>query len=385
MKIGLPIIIILVMSSVGELFAQKKSAQATWHIAGVIPSNNQQKEGLGLAGPIAGIFGDRLLVAGGANFPDGMPWQGGKKIFHNKVYIFKKRGDKISLATDAYQLPENIAYAASCSTPKGVLYAGGESEKGISDKVFLLKWDHYASAVIIESLPALPLAVSNASAVSYNNIVYVVGGETQEDVSNSLWTIDLDNINAGWRQLPSMPKKISHGVFLAIKSSVGLKLYMIGGRRKTSHGISELYNSVLEFNILQQKWAELAPLPYPLSAGTGVATRNGNILLFGGDQGTTFSKVENYLSLINKAPTQLEKEELILKKNQVLLSHPGFSQEILFYNVHTQSTKVVGLIPYATPVTTNAFYWGKEIVIPSGEIKAGVRTPQILMAKIPRL
>lgn len=113
--------------------------------------------------------------------------------------------------------------------------------------------------------------------------------------------------------------------------------------------------------------------------------KNGNILLFGGDRGTTFSKVENYISLINKAPTQLEKEELILKKNQVLLSHPGFSQDILLYNIQTQSTKIAGLIPYATPVTTNAFYWGKEIVIPSGEIKAGVRTPQILMAKIPRL
>jgi N-acetylneuraminate epimerase len=385
MKIALPIIIILFMSSVGELFAQKKSVQDTWHIAGVLPSNNQQKEGLGLAGPITGISGNRLLVAGGANFPDGMPWKGGKKIFHNKVYSFKKRGQKLSLVTDEYQLPENIAYAASCSTPKGVLYAGGESEKGISDKVFLLKWDHYASAVIIESLPALPLAVSNASAISYNNIVYVLGGETQEGVSNMLWVIDLNDINAGWSQLPSMPKQISHGVFVAIKYSGILKLYMVGGRRKTSQGISELYNTVYEFNVLQQKWSELAPLPYPLSAGTGVATKNGNILLFGGDRGTTFSKVENYISLINKAPTQLEKEELILKKNQVLLSHPGFSQDILLYNIQTQSTKIAGLIPYATPVTTNAFYWGKEIVIPSGEIKAGVRTPQILMAKIPRL
>lgn len=385
MKIALPIIIILFMSSVGELFAQKKSVQDTWHIAGVLPSNNQQKEGLGLAGPITGISGNRLLVAGGANFPDGMPWQGGKKIFHNKVYSFKKRGQKLSLVTDEYQLPENIAYAASCSTPKGVLYAGGESEKGISDKVFLLKWDHYASAVIIESLPALPLAVSNASAISYNNIVYVLGGETQEGVSNMLWVIDLNDIHAGWSQLPFMPKQISHGVFVAIKSSGILKLYMVGGRRKTSQGISELYNTVYEFNVLQQKWSELAPLPYPLSAGTGVATKNGNILLFGGDRGTTFSKVENYLSLINKAPTQLEKEELVLKKNQVLLSHPGFSQEILLYNIQTQSTKMAGLIPYPTPVTTNAFYWGKEVVIPTGEIKAGIRTSQILMAKISRL
>jgi hypothetical protein len=36
----------------------------------------------GFAGCFAGLSGGRLLVAGGANFPDGvMPWDGGKKTW----------------------------------------------------------------------------------------------------------------------------------------------------------------------------------------------------------------------------------------------------------------------------------------------------------------
>ncbi len=372
------------MLSVGKLIAQKKSVVINWHIAGVLPPDNEHKEALGLAGPVAGVSGKLMLIAGGANFPDSMPWHGGKKRYYNKIYIFKKKEGKLAIISDAFSLPQNVAYAASCSTSKGVLYAGGENETGISDKVFLIKWDHQKKIVVIDTLPALPVASNNASAISYNNIVYVVGGETNEGVTNRGWSINLNDTNAGWRELPILPKQISHSVFVAMKTTGVLKLYLVGGRRKTSQGTSELYSSVYEFNVTQQQWKTLAPLPYPLSAGTGVATNTGSILLFGGDRGTIFSKVENYLSLINKATARQEKEKLIQEKNQILLSHPGFSKEILFYDVRTQIITKEGLIPYATPVTTNAFWWDRDVVIPSGEIKAGVRTPQILMTKFIR-
>ncbi len=33
-----------------------------------------------------------LLVAGGANFPDRMPWDGGTKVWHDAVYALGDRG-----------------------------------------------------------------------------------------------------------------------------------------------------------------------------------------------------------------------------------------------------------------------------------------------------
>ena len=44
----------------------------------------------GVAGPFAGVSGGALLVAGGANFPDRMPWEGGKKVWLDRVWVLEK-------------------------------------------------------------------------------------------------------------------------------------------------------------------------------------------------------------------------------------------------------------------------------------------------------
>ena len=53
----------------------------------------------GVAGPFAGIHGSTLIVAGGANFPDTMPWHGGKKQYHDEIYQFQ-----LPAGTDGWQV-----------------------------------------------------------------------------------------------------------------------------------------------------------------------------------------------------------------------------------------------------------------------------------------
>jgi N-acetylneuraminic acid mutarotase len=55
---------------------------------------------------------------------------------------------------------------------------------------------------------------------------------------------------------------------------------------------------------------------------------------------------------------------------------------VLQYNTITDEWKAVGTIPFPVPATTTAVLWDNEVVIPSGEIRAGVRTPNILVGKI---
>jgi len=43
----------------------------------------------GMAGIIAGTHGGVLIAAGGANFPDKMPWDGGKKIYYDEIFGLK--------------------------------------------------------------------------------------------------------------------------------------------------------------------------------------------------------------------------------------------------------------------------------------------------------
>ncbi len=49
-----------------------------WSDATQLPSQSG-KPHPGLAGAVTGIHNNILLIAGGANFPDGLPWEGGKK------------------------------------------------------------------------------------------------------------------------------------------------------------------------------------------------------------------------------------------------------------------------------------------------------------------
>jgi len=45
---------------------------------------------VGVAAPFAGVSGGALIVAGGANFPDRPPWQGGTKVWHDAVWVLDK-------------------------------------------------------------------------------------------------------------------------------------------------------------------------------------------------------------------------------------------------------------------------------------------------------
>ena len=112
-----------------------------------------------------------------------------------------------------------------------------------------------------------------------------------------------------------------------------------------------------------------------------MAAGENEIYLFGGDQGTVFSQVENCLAAINAETDVVKKQILVQKKNQLLLTHPGFSKTVLHYNLSTGIFTPAGSIPFSSPVTTTAFWIKKSVMIPSGEIRAGVRSPQILMAK----
>mgnify|MGYP003513230938 FL=1 len=366
------------MAFTTPVLAQKISnINLKWKIAAEFPADSGEQHSLGFAGPVTGVYNNILFIAGGANFPTGMPWQGGKKKYYNKVFVYTRTQNKIVPHKKSFTLPTNIAYPATCNTPLGVFYAGGENENGISNKAWLMTWDNKTRQPLFKVLPNLIVPLSNAAATLVGNTVYIAGGETSSSASSQLIALDLNNTTAGWKQVSTLPKLISHTLFLATKN----KLYLVGGRKKTAQGISDLYSSVYEFNILTNQWKEMQPLPYVLSAGTGAVSKN-QLLVFGGDKGETFHKTEMLIAAINAEKDEAKKQELIKEKNKLQAQHPGFSNEILQYDIKTNTWKPIGKIPFATPVTTTAVKWKTCYIIPSGEIKAGVRSPNILSVKI---
>ncbi|ODS87132.1 MAG: hypothetical protein ABS46_00405 [Cytophagaceae bacterium SCN 52-12] len=368
----------------------KREAESTvvWKTAGVLPSLTA-REALGVAGPVSGFSGNRLLVAGGANFPGQLPWEGGTKKYYDDVYLFDPAQRDFFTDTLSLKLPYPVAYAGSATAGDHVFYAGGENEDGISDRVYRLQWT--GTVLVTEALPALPAGVTNASLLFYKNALYVAGGETADKTSDKIWRLSLNQPLSGWKPLPPIPHPASHAVQVILRSRGQDYLYIIGGRCKNSNGISTIYETVYALNLETLEWQQKKPLPYPLAAGSGVAIPgvatsgvarlNDNALLLGGDKGTIFTRIETLLAKAAGLKGEA-RDSVIRQKNSLQATHPGFSREVLVYHSDTDEWEIAGEIPFTVPVTTAAVYREGKIYITSGEIKPGIRTPVILEGTI---
>jgi N-acetylneuraminic acid mutarotase len=369
-----------------SLRAQKNAGtEFIWKIAGELPSDASGIPSIGFAGATAGYHNNHLIVAGGANFPDKMPWEGGKKKYTSNIVVFKKLPNKLQLIAKRFSLPTPLAYATSCTTPIGVFYGGGENEQGIQSKAALLKWDNQQSSLTIQSLPNLPIAITNASAVCLQQIVYVAGGEMPAGVSDKLFSLDLSQMEAGWKELPSLPHPVSHAVIIAATINKQTSLFVCGGRMKTPSGISQLYKEVYQYQIIPSKWIQESSLPTSLSAGTGFFLSPNKLVLIGGDQGILFHQTELWLNAIQLEKNDSIKQTILQQKNILQQTHPGFSREILIAEYPAIAWKAANTLPFPTPVTTSLVPVAGGYLIPSGEIRPGVRSPKIISLTLTHL
>lgn len=357
--------------------AQKKVI-IDWSVCAELPSEIQHAKHPGLAGAYSGIIKNNLIILGGANFPDKMPWDGGLKKYHSTIYVLSLSGKKpCQWVSTKIDFPVPIAYGATVLHKDKLICIGGENDNGPTDRIWQVSLNPLRDNVLIKELSRLPVPLTNLTANIIGHTLFIAGGESKSEVSNKLYSLDLKHIEKGFKSLPSVPVALSHAVFLSHSIKSGADLFLIGGRKKNQNGISTLYSSVFKYNVKSNTWATLADLPYALSALTGVTISNNQILILAGDTGETFSKTEQYLLAISTEKEVAKKDELINQKNHLQINHPGFSKNILQYNVQNNVWSEVGTFPYEAAVTTTALRWHKSIIIPSGEIKAGIRTPKI--------
>ena len=353
-----------------------------WNVATNIM--NGDKPSIGFAGMISGISNNKLIVAGGANFPDELPWQGGKKHYSDKIYVLERNKIKYQwLKGIEDRLPEPIAYSGAATTEKGIVYVGGDNENGISAKAYLLSWNTKKEKPEFKSLPDLPVSVTAPAVAANGNTVYVLCGDEAKNSSAKCFYIDLDDKKPTWKQLPDAPIALANGMAVFQNK----KLYLIGGRTKTASGISDLHNTNFVYGFKTQKWSSLANISdgektTPFTASAAFAVGKKQIILAGGDKGDVFHQIETFLSLIAKASTDEEKAKLTKEKNELVMHHQGFSTDVLLYDIKTNRWTKIGNLPVAAQVTTAATKWDDDLVISSGEIRPGVRSPKIIIGKV---
>jgi N-acetylneuraminic acid mutarotase len=305
---------------------------------------------VGVAGAFAGVSDGKLFVAGGANFPDKMPWQGGQKIWLDTVYALDQTNSHWRVVG---KLPRPLAYGVSLTTKHGVLCIGGSDAMRHYADTFLLTETN--GKIVIRSLPSLPVPLANAAGALVGQVAYVAGGaETpgEQAALNRVFALDLAASKPEWRELPPCPGEAR---ILAAAGATADAFYLLGGAALRLQGdqVKRVYlRDAWKYLPAAGKWERLADLPWPsVAAPSPAPIVDSTLLLLGGDDG----------SLTGFQPPE---------------RHPGFPRVAQALDLRSGTWLQWDGLPMAR-ATLPATEWRGLFVLPSGEVRPGVRSPEV--------
>ena len=330
----------------------------------------------GFAGVFSGVVSengeDFLVVAGGANFPDGRPWEDGKKIYYDDIYVLplKEGGEwEKSAAT----LPQAVGYGMSASLDDGSCwFMGGKNDSGCLRESYQVKVEN--GEVIVGRAPSLPVPFAEGLAAVVDGTLIVGAGTNGDETIREFYSM---NDESEWETL-SWPEG-ARGRMYAVGGVKGGTFYLFGGRDNADSeeekedrifGLDFLKDA-WELNVSSGQWKRLADMPEARSAAPSMAVPAGasSFLMLGGVT----------------VPFLAEQVAARPELNGQGMEHPGFPGAILSYNTVTDRWAEAGSLPLEgtfAPVTTPVVFWNGKVIIPTGEIKPGVRSPQVLIAEV---
>lgn len=304
----------------------------------------------GFAGAFAGTSGGVLMVAGGTNFPDKMPWEGGAKVWYDTVHVLRSPE---AAWEKAGRLPKANGYGVSLSTPEGLLIIGGGNTTEHFRDVLKLTWRD--GKILSDALPPLPRPLAFMAGTLAGNILYLAGGISKPDdtaAQNVFWSFDLHQPQRGWQSLPPCPGPAR---ILASMATFEGSVYLFSGAALRAGADGKAARDWLRdaWRFRPDKgWQQLQNLPHvAVAAPSPLPLRERKLLLIGGDDG----------NLANFEPKS---------------KHPGFPRRLMSYDPAQDRWKEAGSLPFSL-VTTPAVEWRGRIVIPGGEARPGKRSPEV--------
>ena len=306
----------------------------------------------GFAAAFAGVSHGALLVAGGANIP-GDKWRDPfVKKWYDSVFVLEHPD---SVWKRVGKLDHPRAYGVSITAKDGVICAGGSDERAHSSEVFQLLWD--GTRLTAKALPSLPRPCAHSAGALIGSTMYVAGGTETPDAKTALktfWSLDLsEGAAAAWRELEPWPGPER---MLAVAGACNGAFFLFSGAklREDSNGktVREYLRDAYQYTP-QQGWKRLADLPRAAVAAPSPAlpSSNSELLILGGDDGER----------VNFTP---------------LDQHPGFPKEALAYNTASGTWASAGNLPFSR-VTVPVVLWSNRYVLPNGEVRPRVRTPEV--------
>lgn len=317
----------------------------------------------GFAGGFAGVSGDRLLFAGGANFPDKKPWEGGRKIWSAAVFALPLDAVRAAAAADGSeaaisfqwrnigQLAQPLGYGVSATFGDELICVGGSREGEHSAEVLGIRF--VTDQLQQRTLPPLPHPLANHSGARIGSHLYVLGGQRDANglAEAMVWSLHLENLEAGWQEATAFPGRPR---ILAAAGAVDGQLLIAGGAALVQDAAGKLVREYLSDAWTldpQAGWSRLPDVPFPsVAAPSPIPLFNQRPLLLGGDDGRQ----------VGQDPAR----------------HRGFPKHSALL-VKPQNRWQPGPIFLPAVVTAPVVQTPFAAVIISGETRPGIRSPAV--------
>jgi N-acetylneuraminic acid mutarotase len=327
----------------------------------------------------AGRSGKFLIAAGGANFPDGYPWEGGKKRWYDSVFI-KDLSDTSGWKKLELKLPFPMAYGVSGTWRDRLYCAGGEAGPSRNDpseqtprilsNVFSLGYHSATGQFDYQQLPALPLPLKDACGSIVQDWFVVFGGVSSSAntlASNRLWVMNLAKSKKRWVEAPSLPARGRIQAVCAtdqksffVVSGIGLQADSQGLPSRKMPYLQDFWRYDPQPSFVEGRWSRLPDIPVERAAAPSPAFYAKNrIYLLGGAE-----------SELHQLPQK---------------DHPGWSRRTLYFDLMKEKWELSeNLSDQLRPrVTAAAIDNGESYLIISGEISPGRRSPEIVKFDLP--
>ena len=325
----------------------------------------------GVSALYAGTLEGQLVMAGGCNFPNVPVADGGKKVFYDGVYAAPLTEGTHFQWKQVGQLPEASAYGVTVATPQGLICVGGNTATRSLSDVYCLAVKEGETQ--IETLPSLPVTIDNMAGAILNDVLYIVGGNVNGVPASSVYSLNLGNLDEGWKEETPVP---GNPRVQPVCAAQGGKLYVWGGFSTAGEG-REATLSVdgYVYTPASKEWKQVAtPVDETntaVSLGGGVALPLGEdaILCAGGVNKDIFLQA---LQGIHKGKEYLSRP----------VEWYQFNRKLLKYDIQKDQWTCLGDYEQGARAGAAMVSDGSSYYIINGELKPGIRTKDINRIKI---
>jgi len=308
----------------------------------------------GFAGSFAGVSGGALIVAGGANIVGDKWAEPLRKKWYDSIFVLEKPDGEWRAG---FHLARALGYGVSVTTPGGIACIGGSDSEHHYAECFLIEWR--GGRIETTAMPPLPRPCANMCGVLMGDSIYVAGGietPTATAAMKTFWRLDLAGKESRWEELEPWPGPER---MLSVAGSVGGSFYVFGGARLKPGADGKPVREYLRdaYRYTPGKgWKRVADMPRTAVAAPSpaLAGGGGRLLIVSGDDG---SKVDF----------------------QPVREHPGFPCDMLAYDPERDAWGGAGDAPFSR-ATAPVVEWLGRSVIPNGEVRPRVRTPEVWAA-----